>query len=776
MFACEPTINASQTQECVHGNRQPVPPRSASLRHPPRVGNGRIAAFVPTAMSALAGAGAVFIKRPLVAGFLTLLLLVLVGLGIGETMGWPMLSGPLQRLMADKLDRRVSLTAPSATASDTAPTFRLRFLGGVELRASQMEIGAPSWSTSPHLLLARDVSLDLRYIDLWRAYRGQPLRVERLQASTLDGNLERLADGRASWQFRPPPTNAPIQPLLLPQFGSLQVADGTLRYRDKPFDLDVDAQLTLADSSVMARVSAAPAAPAAPVASAASAATTSSVVTQQAPANGLRVTASGRYRQFPLKLTLSSSGVLPWAADPALAAPVPVTVNATIGRASLLFNGSAVDALSLGGLSGRFSLKGPSLAAVGDPVGVTLPTTGAFRTDGMIVKEGNTWRIRVDDATVGASRLNGAFTYEAGLAVPTLSGRLGGTRLLLADLGPVLGTTPALASAAAAEKGDAVGKPLDNTAKTKGKVLPDRPFDLAALRMMNANVLIDIRDVDLNTSLLEPLRPLHAHLQLEGGVLTITDIDARTADGRLMGMLRLDGRATNALWNTDLRWDGVRLERWLKLARAEGAPPYVSGKLNGRALLRGQGRSTAEILASLKGTVRSQLRDGSVSHLVIEAAGIDIAQGLGVLFKGDDSLKVQCAVADLAADGGVLRPRVMVIDTTDSTLLVDGSLSLATEVLDLRAVVSPKDFSPLSLRTPLLVRGSFAHPQVSLDKGPLGRKLATAALLALVSPLAGLIPLIDPGDSAAADRDATACPGLAVRTAAKTVPVPARRR
>ena len=697
-----------------------------------------------------------------------MLLLVLVALGIGEAMGWPMLAGPLQRLMADKLDRRVSLSAPSATDAAAAPAFSLRFLGGVELHAARLEIGAPRWSAAPHLLLARDVSLALRYTDLWRASRGQPLRVERLQASSLDANLERLVDGRASWQFRPPPSDAPIQPLVLPQFGSLQVADGTLRYRDKPFDLDVDAQLTLADSSVMARASAA---------SAAASATTSSVVTQQAPANGLRVNASGHYRQFPLKLTLSSSGVLPWAADAAQAAPVPVTVNATIGRASLLFNGSAVDALSLGGLSGRFSLKGPSLAAVGDPVGVTLPTTGAFRSDGIIVKEGNTtWRVRVDDATVGASRLNGAFTYEAGLAVPTLSGRLGGTRLLLADLGPVVGTTPALASATAAEKGDAVGKPLDNTAKTKGKVLPDRPFDLAALRMMNANVLIDIRDVDLNTSLLEPLRPLHAHLQLEGGVLTITDIDARTAEGRLMGLLRLDGRASKALWNTDLRWDGVRLERWLKLARAEGAPPYVSGKLNGRAMLRGEGRSTAEILASLKGTVRSQLRDGSVSHLVIEAAGIDIAQGLGVLLKGDDSLKVQCAVADLVADGGVLRPRVMVIDTPDSAVLVDGSLSLATEVLDLRAVVSPKDFSPLTLRTPLLVRGSFAHPQVSLDKGPLGRKLATAALLALVNPLAGLIPLIDPGDTAAADRDAAACPGLAVRTAAKTVPVPARTR
>ena len=713
-------------------------------------------------MNAASAVPGLFRRRPAATRLAALLLILLVALGVGEATGWPMLAGPLQRLMANKLERRVSLSAPVPTQPDASPSFSLRVLGGLRLRAAELEIGAPSWSTLPHLLLARDVALDLRYIDLWRAYRGQPLRIERLQATTLDANLERLADGRASWQFRAPPAAAPIQPLVLPQFGTLQVADGTLRYRDKPFDLDVDARLVLADSSGVARL---PASPASGVGAPSS-----------APVNGLQVNASGRYRQFPLTLTLSSSGVLPWVADPAFAAPVPVTMNATIGRASFLFNGSAVDALSLRGLSGRFSLKGPSLAAVGDPVGVTLPTTGAFRSTGMLFKEGDAWRVTVDDATVGASRLNGAFTYEAGRSVPLLSGRLGGSRLLLADLGPVVGTTPAVASTTAAGEVGAVAKPLDNTAKVKGKVLPDRPFDLAALRAMNANVLIDIRDVDLNTSLLEPLRPLHAHLQLTGGVLTITDLDARTADGRLMGDLRLDGRTATALWNADLRWDGVRLERWLKLARADGAPPYVSGRLNGRATLRGQGRSTAEILASLKGNARTQLRDGTVSHLVIEAAGIDIAQGLGVLFKGDDSLKVECAVADLVADGGVLRPRVMVIDTPDSAVLVDGSLSLATEALDLRAVISPKDFSPLTLRTPLLVRGSFAHPQVSLDKGPLGRKLVTAALLALVNPLAGLIPLIDPGDSGAADRDAAACPGLAGRAVVKPARVAARAR
>ena len=189
--------------------------------------------------------------------------------------------------------------------------------------------------------------------------------------------------------------------------------------------------------------------------------------------------------------------------------------------------------------------------------------------------------------------------------------------------------------------------------------------------------------------------------------------------------------------------------------------------MSGRAILKGQGRSTAEILGSLSGTTRTELREGAISHLVIEAAGIDIAQALGVVFQGDDALPVQCAVADLVAEGGVFRPKVMVLDTSDSAVWVEGSLSLATEALNLRAVVTPKDFSPLTLRTPLLVTGTFADPKVTIEKGPLGRKLATAFLLSLVNPLAALIPLLDPGDAGAANRGVVGCQNLMQRTNGK---------
>ncbi len=638
-------------------------------------------------------------------------------------------------------------------------------------------VAAPSWSAAPHTLVASDVLLDLNYGDLWRTYRGGPLRVARLHVSSLDARLERLADGRATWQFQPRADTSPLNtPLALPTFTDLKIGSGTLRLDDTPLALNIQSTLVWTPPQLGANGS-------------------------PDGLGALTVKAQGRYKNLPLLAELQTAGAVPELSEPPsgsdgktgiqppVKSPVepsvkprlPLSLRATVGRAKLSFAGSSASAFSAASVAGQYDVSGPSLAAVGDPVGVTLPSTGAFRSRGRVVKEtlaqGSVWRVVVDDAVVGSSRLNGAFSYEALGAVPKLSGRLGGSRLLLADLGPAIGGAPRASDGNQAAAAPKLSKPQEPQKRPGAKVLPTRPFDLKALRVMDANVLIDINDVDLNSNLLQPLRPLRAHLQLNGGVLTLSDLDARTAQGELRGAVRLDGRNSTALWSADLRWNDVRLERWIKQVRANAAPPWVSGRLNGNAMLQGQGRSTAEILATLKGSLRTELKGGAVSHLAIEAAGLDLAQGLGILLKGDDALPVQCGVADLKVEAGRFKPRLMVIDTQDSAVLVDGSLSLADESMDLRAVVFPKDFSPLALRTPLLVKGSFSQPEVSVEKAPLARKLGLSVLLGLLNPLAALIPLIDLGDpqgaaaggASAADHPISGCASFAKRARAASL-------
>ena len=678
-----------------------------------------------------------------------------VAFGVCEALGWPFMGAPVQRWLAQTLDRKVQLGANGAAG----PQVRVRLLGSLRIHADYIEIGAPAWSSAPHMLQARDATMALGYADLWRAHRGEPLRIRALNAASVDGHVERLADGRASWQFGPRPTVTAEPDFHAPLFDQLRIRSGVLAFRDDVLGTELGARFSLTDRSAPAPAGAA------------------------SGAAEFRFDASGQYRRQPLKIEFASKGVLSVVAEDAARIAWPVTMRATIGRAVLTFEGTATDVLKLTALRGRFDVRGPSLAAVGDPLGVTLPTTGAFHAGGLIAKQGEVWNTFVENAVVGSSQLSGSFTFDAGRRVPLLSGRLRGTRLLLADLGPAVGTAPkggAVGAGAAAPPAAGASAPAPPSASAsaartptrgRGKVLPDRPFDLPALRAMDANVLVDIDNLDLGSSIVEPLRPLRTHLVLENAVLTLRDLDARTGAGSLKGVVRLDGRESLALWDADLRWSDVRLERWLHQERKEGsAPPYITGRLNGQAKVVGQGKSTAAILGSLGGVVRMQLRDASISHLVIEAAGLDVAQALGVMIKGDDALPIDCAVADLAAEKGVLRPRVLVLDTRDSTVWSDGSLSLANEALDLRLLVSPKDFSPLALRTPVHVRGSFADPDVSIEKGPVATRVGAAVLLALLNPLAAVIPFFDSASGDDAQRGAQACQALASRLSARASP------
>jgi uncharacterized protein involved in outer membrane biogenesis len=120
--------------------------------------------------------------------------------------------------------------------------------------------------------------------------------------------------------------------------------------------------------------------------------------------------------------------------------------------------------------------------------------------------------------------------------------------------------------------------------------------------------------------------------------------------------------------------------------------------------------------------------------------------------QGDRPLPLRCARLDLLLTQGVARPRLAVLDNSDSTVSIDGQIDLRDESLALRATVKPKDFSPLSLRTPIVLGGTLAAPTASVERtGLAGKVLGALALGAVAGPLAALLPMIDSGAQDAAD-------------------------
>ncbi len=678
-----------------------------------------------------------------------LLATLLLGFVWGESTGWPVLRGTVQQQASRAAQVPVQLNG----------RFHLRLLGQPQLQVGQLTVAPAQGLEAPHLLHAEDALLAWRWGDLWRWSRGEPLRIRALTAKTLDLRLLRLADGRASWALgaaRSP--NAPDKSAELPRFGRLQVDAGHVVVDDALLDTALKVELTGGEGDAAA-----------------------------AGATGYRADVRGRWRALPLQLAVRMGGALPLlhdeADDEGGAAPpaLPLRVEGTAGAAQLLFDGRAAALLGARQLEGALRFAGPSLAAVGAPLGITLPRTPAFRLQGRLAHDAGVWQLHADSATIGSSALGGDFRFDSRSSPRLLSGRLTGSRLVLADLGPSIGT-PGEGRGTAAEP---------PPPKAAGRVLPQRRFDLPSLGVMDADVQVAIDVLDLGSQALAPLQAVRTQLLLQGGVLQLKGLQAGVAGGKVAGHTQLDGRNEPARWDLDLQLSGIDMAGWVRAlqsdeggkraaprskaalqrerqaARKGGDQPvrsYLTGVLGGDVQLQGQGPSTAQILATLQGRAALQLREGTLSHLVTEAAGIDLAQALGVMVRGDTPLPLRCALVNLAVEKGVATVRRGVVDNADSTLWLDGRIDLRTETLALRARVQPKDFSPLALRAPLLVTGSLAKPEVGLDGRQLAKRGAAAVALAVIAaPVAALLALVDPGK----DENGDPCVGAA--------PPPAKR-
>lgn len=151
------------------------------------------------------------------------------------------------------------------------------------------------------------------------------------------------------------------------------------------------------------------------------------------------------------------------------------------------------------------------------------------------------------------------------------------------------------------------------------------------------------------------------------------------------------------------------------------------------------------MLATADGEVAAVMGVGQVSNLLLELAGPDIAESLRFLIGRDRSVRLRCAYADFGVDEGVARTRSLAFDTTDTVILGKGSVSLLDEQLDLVLRPRPKDVSPISLRVPLEVRGTFKEPRLSPRPGPLVARVAVAAALYAIAPPAALLALIETG-------------------------------
>jgi AsmA family protein len=644
------------------------------------------------------------------AGILLALIVIIVGC---ELAGWPFLRQPLQDFTSKTLKREVVIERP----------FHLQLLGGLRLQVGHLKISAPEEFKVPYLVDAHGLDLKLRYRDLLELKEGQPYRIKTIRAEQLDAYMKRDSKKHATWDFELD-DSGPSRPF--PFIEELSVSKG---------------QASIDDAVTKAML-------------------TTTFYTEEGahlktPESSLKV--KGEFGKRPLQGELVTQGFLPVATQGKDSPPINSKGWLKYGAVNFKFDGAVYDLFGSQRVKGKLNVDGPSLADVGDLLDLAFPRTPPFRIAAGIEKNTDQWKVNVTDAKIGQSQLAGQFVYDYGDLKPRLTGDVRGPLLVLADLAPAFGAPVATA------KGTSNKKP--------GKIFPDESLDFASYDRMNADIKIHFDAAELGSVFKERISPLDFQLTLQDRKLTVAKLYAGTAQGSLSGSLLIDApeASTEAesanpplpKWDIQLALKNIQLEQWLKVKpedrpanqdkdkkqAAKDEPAYITGQLNARAKLQGQGRSTAALLRSLDGQLALMVRDGEISHLVVEAAGLDIAQSVGLLLRGDHSIPMQCAAMGWHAKQGVLTPEAALIDTPVTTVYIHGNMDLGQEQFNLKLQANPKNFSPFTVRSPILVTGPFVDPAVSISPGPIAARVAGGVLLALVTPFAAILPFLDPGSS-----------------------------
>lgn len=611
------------------------------------------------------------------------LLLVAAALFVAFVFDADWLRGPLGRRAEAALGRGVAIDGP----------LNIRWGGITALHAEGIRIGNPPWASRPDMARFAAIDVEIRLL---------PLLAGRVELPTVrltapDIALEKNAKGEANWRFGDNPRAAAATQAAVPQHRAtfpiinyLAVSDGNLSYLDPQEGIAIDSRIATA--------------------------------TGGDPTNErVRLSGRGSFKDMPAEIDLEAGSLLTLRdADK----PYPVNARARIGDTSASLDGSVAEPLEMEGIDVEMALSGTDLAAIFPIFGIPVPATRPYAIDGRLTRQGNSWTFRDFHGRVGDSDLSGGLTLVTGDERTLLRANLVSQRLALADLAGFIGGKP--------------GEP--DTTRAPGRVLPDHKLDLGKLRALDVEARFTGRRVEAPGL---PIDRLEANLRIQDGLARLEPLAFTIAQGSFAGTVDLDGRQDVPQARLDMEVRRMDLNRFFAGTRFA---PQTTGTLAGRLNLSGSGRSTAEVLGSADGSATLLMAGGSLSALLIEAAGLDIAKALGLALGEDRPMAVRCLVADMALQGGVAHSRALVLDTADAVITGEGSIDLRQEGMNLTLEAHPKDPSPLSARAPIRVGGSLGQPDVTVDPGTEAARGGVAlALGALLTPLAALIPFLEPG-------------------------------
>ena len=611
---------------------------------------------------------------------------------------WNLLRGPIAQYLSSKLDRTVSIDGD----------FKVRVSLQPEIEVNGLALGNAPWGTHP---MMAQIERARFCIDLAPLFRGRIVVPEAhlLRAAVV---LERNAEGTANWEFR---EGRPEGGWAL-EIGSLTIQESELVYEDP----QIETKIRLAIES--------------------------DAEPQQGSVPTIRFAGRGSLREEVFQIEGHAETLLSLAHQ---GKPYQLEVRAIAGDTKVSFTGTLVP-FKLETIDGNLQLSGKDLSKLYPIVPVPLPWTPAYRLSGRFVREGGTWSFRNFKGKVGASDMAGDFSLNGKGKRPIISADVTSKRLDYKDLVGFLGVPP---KARSQRRTPDQEREAAKRAATE-RVLPSKPYDLGRLRAVDGEVRFRGKSVVARDI---PLDNVVAHLILKEGRLRFVPLDFGVAGGHVVSDITLDAGRHLIQTEADVTVRKVDVKILFPELKANEAS---AGRVGGRARLWSTGNSIAQISASADGELSIVMSNGRLSTLSLLLTNLDLANAAELLVRGDKNAPVRCAVLGGRVREGVFVPQLFVVDSSEEKITGEGEIDFRDERYNVRLKADSKRPSLVALRGPIRIEGTFKHPKVVPEAGPVVARVAAAvALGAMLTPPAALLALADPGGA----RDSN-CAALVAQT------------
>ncbi|HEY5336999.1 MAG TPA: AsmA family protein [Rhizomicrobium sp.] len=572
----------------------------------------------------------------------------------------------------------------------------------------------PDWAPQGNTAVIQHIDLTTRF---WPLLWGQ-LDLIRVNLENPTFDLFRDKQGRANWEFG---TNSAdnAKAMDLPAIQHFTIHNGKLTVDDKARHMLLTATLTSHEN----------------------------VGGDKA---GFQLAGQGTLNAKPFTMNVTGGPLI----NVDRSKPYAFNMDVVAGSTHLTAKGAVTHPFDLGAMTAAVTFSGANLANLYYLTGLAFPSTPPYRLRADFTRDNRVYKLNNMTGTVGRSDLKGNMGVDVTSGRPFLSADLSSHELYFTDLGPLFGSAaPASVVRAGAAK---AGVPMESAMQEAAHdedakhLLPDTPLAVDRVRQMDANVVFHADRV-ISTDF--PLRQLNLKLTLDHGVLNANPISFALSQGKLAGKATVDARGAVPVMSMDARLQDVSLQQFVG-----GKDPIVEGTLEARAKLTGTGVSIHKVATHANGTFTAIVPHGTIRQKFAELLGIDIDRAF--LFSGDKDTNVRCILADFQVRDGVMNARHVVFDSDVVKATGSGTVNLGDETVNMQLNGAPKKFTLIRLRAPIEVTGPWTKPSIGIKaSGAIAQGGVALALGVLLTPLAAIIPFVDPGLAKNAD-----C-GAAVSTA-----------